>query len=111
MRQFYESNKYFLNDVYQTPTEPNTFVIDYPDQLVPIYVDKYSTKLSEDFQMLQGLPLKYTNAPRFVFLNEDAGEAGEKSQKEQEDEFADLFKHFDVADLTSSERTFIKRFE
>lgn len=111
MRQFYESNKYFLKDVYQTPTEPNTFVIDYPEQLVPIYVDKYSSKLSEDFQMLQGLPLKYTNAPRFVFLNEDAGEAGEKSQKEQEDEFADLFKHFDVADLTSSERTFIKRFE
>ncbi len=37
-----------------------------------------------------------------MFLNEDAGEAGEKSQKEQEDEFADL---------TSSERTFIKRFE
>ena len=86
-------------------------MIDYPEQLVPIYVDKYSAKLSEDFQMLQGLPLKYTNAPRFVFLNEDAGEAGEKSQKEQEDEFADLFKHFDVADLTSSERTFIKRFE
>lgn len=52
MRQFYESNKYFLEDVYQTPTEPNTFVIDYPEQLVPLYVDKYSAKLSEDFQML-----------------------------------------------------------
>lgn len=61
--------------------------------------------------MLQGLPLKYTNAPRFVFLNEDAGEAGEKSQKEKEDEFGDLLKQFDVADITSSERTFIKRFE
>lgn len=61
--------------------------------------------------MLQGLPIKYTSAPRFVFLNESAGEAGEQQEQEQEDEFADLFRKFEVADLTGSERTFIKRFE
>lgn len=61
--------------------------------------------------MMQGLPIKYTSAPRFVFLNEQAGFAGEKQQQEQDDEFADLFKQFDVPDLTSSERTYIKRFE
>ena len=61
--------------------------------------------------MLQGLPIKYTSAPRFVFLNENAGEAGFQQEQEKEDEFADLFRQFDVPDLTSSERTFIKRFE
>ncbi len=42
--------------------------------------------------MMQGLPIKYTNAPRFVFLNEQAGEAGLTQAEEQEDEFSDLFK-------------------
>ena len=63
--------------------------------------------------MMQGLPIKYTNAPRFVFLNAEsaAEETGARAEIDQEDEFADLFTAFDVPDLTSSERTYIKRFE
>jgi hypothetical protein len=32
--------------------------------------------------MLQGLPIKYTSAPRFVFLNDRATEEGEHQEKE-----------------------------
>jgi hypothetical protein len=78
---------------------------------VCIYSDRSSAPLSEEYQKLQGLPIKYTSAPRFVFLNERAGEEGEHQEQEQEDEFADIFRQFDVPDLTGSERTFIKRFE
>ena len=46
-----------------------------------------------------------------MFLNEQANEEGEKQETEQEDEFADLYKQFDVPDLTQSERTYFKRFE
>ena len=60
---------------------------------------------------MQGLPIKYTNAPRFVFLNEHAKESGEKKEQEQQDEFADLYKKFDVHDLTGQELVYIKRLE
>lgn len=53
-----------------TSAEPNTFVVDSPDQIIQLYSDKKSAKLSEEFQLMQGLPIKYTSAPRFVFLNE-----------------------------------------
>ena len=65
-----------------------------------MYNDKSSEKLKEQQQEVQGLPIKYTNAPRFVFLNEQAKESGEKREEETVDEFADLYKQFDVHDLT-----------
>lgn len=111
VRGLFEVNKFCVYEAFMTPSEPNTFVIDHPDQIVQLYIDKHSPKLQEEYQMMQGLPIKYTNAPRFVFLNEQAVEEGEHQEQEQEDEFADIFKAFDVPDLTSSERTYIKRFE
>ena len=66
----FENNKFLLRDAYLTPTEPNTFVIDQLDQIVLLHCDKKSAPIQEEYQMMQGLPLKYTNAPRFVFLNE-----------------------------------------
>ena len=56
-----------------------------------IHCDKDSQKLRETQQEVQGLPIKYTNAPRFVFLNEHAKESGEKQEEETQDEFADIY--------------------
>jgi len=82
VRSLFEVNKFVLKNASLTPAEPNTFVIDHPDQIVCLYSDRYSAPLKEEYQMLQGLPIKYTSAPRFVFLNDRAGEAGEQQQKE-----------------------------
>lgn len=60
---------------------------------------------------MRGLPIKYTSAPKFIFLNEDAGEEGSKQEEEQEDEYVDLYQKFNVPDLVGHERTYIKRFE
>ena len=67
--------------------------------------------LKEQQNAIQGLPIKYTNAPKFVFLNDHAKETGEKMEEEQEDEFADLYKAMDVHDLTGRELIYIKRYE
>lgn len=75
-----EYNKFILYDAYMSPSEPNTFVIDSAEQIVQLFNDKYSPKVQEEFQLITGLPIKYTNAPRFVFLNEKAAEEGEKKQ-------------------------------
>lgn len=75
-------NKFTLHGAYLTPAEPNTFVIDQPEQIVSLYTDRYSAPLKEEYQMLQGLPIKYTSAPRFVFLNDRATEEGEHQEKE-----------------------------
>ena len=91
--------------------ESSTFVLDYSEQIVQIYNDKSSPKLQESHSLIQGLPVKYTSAPRFVFLGENAMEEGTHQEEEQEDEFQDLYKKFNVPDLVSNERTFIKRFE
>ncbi len=76
-----------------------------------LYTDKYSPKLTEGYNEIKGLPIKYTKAPKFIFLGDNADEEGSKQQEEQEDEFADLYKQFNVPDLIGSERTYIKRFE
>ena len=60
---------------------------------------------------MHGLPLKKTNAPKFVFLNDKAGKQEEVVDEMPEDEFADLYKAMDVPDLTGQELIFIKRCE
>ena len=51
---------------------------------------------------IKGLSIKYTGAPRFVFLNDRGAKAENMTaEAEQEDEFADLFKKFDVPDLSA----------
>ena len=47
-----------------------------------------------------------------MFLNERGTRADNvKAEAEQEDEYADLFKKFDVPDLSAHERTYINRFQ
>ena len=61
---------------------------------------------------IKGLSIKNTGAPKFVFLNERGTRADNvKAEAEQEDEYADLFKKFDVPDLSAHERTYINRFQ
>ena len=61
---------------------------------------------------IKGLSIKNTGAPKFVFLNERGTRADNvKAEAEQEDEYADLFKRFDVPDLSAHERTYINRFQ
>eukprot|EP00347_Sterkiella_histriomuscorum_P016800 403351805 len=111
VRSINEVNKFCLYDSFLTPLESDTFVVDYLEQIVLLYNDKHSSKLAELYNAIKGLPIKYTNAPRFVFLNEEGGDEGEKKEEEQEDEFADLYTKFKVPDLVGHERTYIKRFE
>ena len=60
---------------------------------------------------IKGLSIKNTGAPKFVSLNERGTRADNvKAEAEQEDEYADLFKKFDVPDLSAHERTYINRF-
>ena len=52
MRHIHEGNKFSLVDAYMSPAEANTFVIDFPEQIIPLYQDKHSPKLNEEFQMM-----------------------------------------------------------
>ena len=68
-----------------TASERGSIVIlvDGSDQLISIFNDKKnSDKLLETHTAIQGLPIKYTNAPKFVFLSDQAKESGEKREKE-----------------------------
>ena len=65
------------------------------------------------------MPIKYTEAPKFKFINAKKQPTGgdtadnyeECLEEEVEDENADLFKHFDVADLSATERAYIAKFQ
>jgi hypothetical protein len=75
-----------------------------------LYNDKNQPKLTISTFEIKGLPVKYTNAPKFVFLNHrDGGQADPKDQgfEENQDEFSDLIKKMDVPDLTGHERAYI----
>ena len=114
IKQLNERNKYALKDAYLDVTTEKGLVnviLDQPDYLVPVYNDKKSDQLKEQVNEIVGLPIKYTNAPRFVFLNQEAKESGEKREEEQADEFADLYKQFDLHDLTGQELVYIKRLQ
>jgi len=72
-------NKYVLAPgVYFSSRGSTSFLVDYAQQLEQIFTDKKSPQLEESHTDVQGLPVKYTAAPKFVFLNEMAGEAGIK---------------------------------
>ena len=66
---------------------------------------------------IKGLPIKYTSAPKFKFLNEKSKtgdhnqQYSEQLEEEVEDELADLFRKFDVPDLSSHERCYLQRFQ
>ena len=109
-----EKNKFILGSgVYVSRTGGQTsFLVDSSDQISPIYNDKRSPKLREDTMDIKGLPIKQTDAPRFVFLNE-RGSKHDRAEPEEEveDEYADLYQKFDVPDLTAQERTYINKWQ
>ena len=64
VKQLREVNKYVLAPgVYLSST---SFLVDYPNQLEQIFTDKKSPSLEESHSDVQGLPVKYTAAPKFV---------------------------------------------
>ena len=113
--QHHERNKLLLKSGYvDTAQERGAVIIlvDAMDQVAVVHNDKQgSTRLWEQQMEVQGLPIKATNAPKFVFLNEHAKEGGAKPEEEREDEYADLYKAMDVHDLTGKELIYMKRFE
>lgn len=90
-----------------------TLLIDSVDQLGEVCMDRKSGKIQESFFEIKGLPIKYTNAPRFKFINNDKAktEYAEQLEEEVEDENQDLFRRFDVPDLSAHERCYISKFQ
>jgi len=115
VKDLHERNKFLLKSGYvDNTTERGSIVIlvDGMDQLAMVHNDRSgSARLTEQQKEIQGLPIKHTNAPKFVFLNDQCKETGEQLENEQEDEFADLYKAMDVHELTGQELIYIKRFE
>ena len=114
VKGLHERNKFLLKSGYvDTTSERGTVIIlvDGMDQLAMVHNDRSSAKLTEEQKEILGLPIKSTNAPKFVFLNDQCKETGEQVDQEQEDEFADLYKAMDVHELTGQELIYIKRFE
>ena len=73
----YERNKFLLKSGYvDSSTEKGAVVIlvDGMDQIAMVFNDKKtSKKLTENQNEIHGLPLKLTNAPKFVFLDDHSG--------------------------------------
>ena len=115
VKNLFERNKLLLKNGYvDTTTERGSvsILVDGMDQLAIVHNDRHtSQQLTEQQNPIQGLPIKYTNAPKFVFLNDQCKESGERQEDEQEDEFADLYKELDIHDLAGQELIYIKRFE
>ena len=66
-----------------------------------MFNDPKSPKLGPSSMDVKGLSIKYTGAPRFVFLNEKGSKSETiEAEEEQVDEFDDLFKKFDVPDMS-----------
>jgi hypothetical protein len=110
-----ERNKFLLKSGYVDSAQERgaiVILVDGMDQLAMVHNDKAgSQRLTEQQNEIQGLPIKYTNAPKFVFLNDQCKESGAKQEPEKEDEFADLYKAMGVHELTGKELIYIKRFE
>ena len=94
-----EGNKFMIKEgIYVSKGEGTTqFLIDFEDQIQLLYNDSKNPKLGPSSMDIKGLTIKYTGAPRFVFLNEKGTKSETvQAEEEQEDEFEDLFKKFDV---------------
>ena len=114
VKDLHEKNKFLLKSGYvdSTTEKGNTIIlVDGMDQLAMVHNDKRAPKLTEQQTDVHGLPLKKTNAPKFVFLNDKAGKREEVVEEIPEDEFSDLYKAMDVPDLSGQEIIYIKRCE
>jgi len=110
VKQIREKNKYFIKAASFHP-DGTILMVESPENFIELLNDRGSPFIPEARTEIQGLPLKYTAAPKFVFLNESAGESGEHKEEERVDEFADLYEKMDIVDLSAHERTYLKRFE
>lgn len=115
VQNLHERNKFFLKSGYvDDKAEKGAVVIlvDGMDQLAIVHNDrKGSQRLKAEQNPIQGLPVKRTKAPKFGFLNDKSEISGQDRFEEQEDEFADLYKAFDIHDLTGQELIYTKRWE
>lgn len=116
VRDLHERNKFLLKSGFVDSIAEKgavNILVDGMDQLAIVHNDYKSEMLREQSNAIQGLPVKQTNAPKFVFLNDQAKESVGKADEEedQEDEFNDLYQAMDIHDLTGRELIFIKRFE
>mmetsp|Transcript_7043 Transcript_7043/g.11854 ORF Transcript_7043/g.11854 Transcript_7043/m.11854 type:complete len:133 (-) Transcript_7043:26-424(-) len=114
VKALHERNRFLIRSGYvDIVSERGTVVIilDRLNQIELLYNDKTSERLIEQQNEVQGLPIKHTNAPKFVFLNDQCKESGEQQAEEKEDEFADLYKAMEVHDLTGNELIYLKRLE
>ncbi len=75
-----ETNKYLLQEAEIHYSEGIYFVVNSTENLNQLYNDTHSTKLIESINEIAGLTIKYTGAPKFVFLNESCNEEGSKQQ-------------------------------
>jgi len=111
--KIFEVNKFYVKrgTFITRPDGTLTLLIDSAEQLVEWWMDRNSPKLQESFFDIKGLPIKYTGAPKFKFINDRSKDKGteyvEQLEEEVEDENADLFKEFDVPDLSAHERCYL----
>ncbi len=114
IKQLFERNKFIVKKgtFISRPDSTLTLLIDNVQQLKEETIDRKSAKIRESYFDIKGLPIKYTNAPKFKFINSDKTktEYVEQLEEEVEDENADLFKKFDVPDLSAHERCYISKF-
>lgn len=115
INHLFENNKFIVKKgtFISRPDSTLTLLIDNVAQLKEETMDRKSAKIRESYFDIKGLPIKYTNAPKFKFINNDKTktEYVEQLEEEVEDENADLFKKFDVPDLSAHERCYINKFQ
>jgi hypothetical protein len=81
IRNLRARNKFYLKSgIIDNTSERGTTVIlvDHMEQIEFLFCESTSEPLTEAQHAIQGLPIKYTNAPKFVFLSDTAKESGEK---------------------------------
>ncbi len=76
--KIYESNKFFVKrgTFISRPDGTLTLLIDAAEQLVEWWMDRKSPKLQESYFDIKGLPIKYTGAPKFKFINDRSKDKG-----------------------------------
>jgi hypothetical protein len=76
--KIFESNKFFVKrgTFISRPDGTLTLLIDAAEQLVEWWMDRKSPKLQESYFDIKGLPIKYTGAPKFKFINDRSKDKG-----------------------------------
>ena len=83
VRDLHERNKFLLKSGFVDSIAEKgavNILVDGMDQLAIVHNDYKSEMLREQSNAIQGLPIKQTNAPKFVFLNDQAKESMGKAE-------------------------------